>query len=33
MYYDGDASETIVALDILYGFKTLNPKLAMRMRR
>ncbi len=31
MYYDGDNSKVLVALDMLYGFKTLDPNLATRL--
>lgn len=30
MYYDGDLSEVVVALDMLYGYITLDPNLAVR---
>lgn len=30
LYYDGDNSKVVVALDVLYGVKTLNPNLACR---
>lgn len=33
MYYDGDNSKVVVALDVLYGVKTLDPNLAVRGRR
>lgn len=32
IYYVGNSSEIHVALDVLYGIKTLDPNLAMRMR-
>ena len=32
IYYVGDSSEIHVALDVLYGVKTLDPNLVMRMR-
>jgi hypothetical protein len=32
IWYDGDTSAVRVALDVLYGFTTLDPNLAMRMR-
>ena len=32
MYYVGNSSEVHVALDVLFGYKTLNPNLAMRLR-
>lgn len=32
MFYDGNNSEVYVALDILYGVKTLDPNLAVRLR-
>ena len=30
LYYDGDNSKVNVALDILYGFTTLDPNMAVR---
>ena len=33
LYYDGDNSEVNVALDVLYGVKTLNPLMACRMEQ
>lgn len=32
VFYDGDASAVVCALDVLYGFKTLDPNLAVRGR-
>lgn len=32
LYYVGDSSEVHVALDVLYGIKTIDPNLAVRMR-
>jgi len=32
LFYDGDTSAVYVALDVLYGLKTLNPNLAVRGR-
>lgn len=32
IYYVGNSSEVHVALDVLYGWKVLNPRLAVRMR-
>ena len=32
MFYDGTNSKVIIALDMLYGFKTLDPNLAVRCR-
>ncbi len=32
IYYVGDSSEMHVALDVLYGVKTLDPNMAMRLR-
>jgi len=32
LYYVGDSSEVHVALDVLYGVKTLDPNLACRGR-
>ena len=32
IYYVGNSSEVHVALDVLYGWKCLNPRLAMRLR-
>jgi hypothetical protein len=32
MFYVGDSSKTFVALDVLYGVKTLDPNLAVRLR-
>jgi len=33
MFYDGNNSKVIVALDVLYGVKTLDPNLAVRVAR
>ncbi len=32
VFYDGNLSKTFVALDVLYGVKTLDPNLAIRLR-
>jgi len=32
LYYDGDNSQVVVALDVLYGWKVLDPNLAVRCR-
>ncbi len=32
MFYVGDSSKVVVALDVLYGWKTLDPNLASRLR-
>jgi len=32
MFYLGDSSKVVVALDVLYGWKTLDPNLAARLR-
>lgn len=32
MFYDGDNSKVMVALDVLYGVKTLDPNLGVRLR-
>lgn len=32
IYYTGDTSKVSVALDVLYGFKTLDPNMACRLR-
>lgn len=32
MFYNGDASAVVVALDVLYGVKVLNPNRAVRLR-
>ena len=32
LYYDGDNSTVKVALDVLFGVKTLDPNLATRIR-
>lgn len=31
MYYDGDASKVVVALDVLYGTKVLDPRMGVRL--
>ena len=31
LFYDGDASTVFVAIDVLYGLKTLDPNLAVRL--
>lgn len=33
LFYDGNNSKVFVALDVLYGVKTLDPNLAVRLRR